>query len=452
MSIKPGILFFIVGLLAVSHVSKAQSPAGVVDEVVWVVGDEAILRSDVERVRNDYGSQLKGNPYCSIPEQLAIQKLFIHQAAIDSVDVSDSEVNQYVEQDITQKVMMAGSREKLEEYMRMPMTQIREELFDMFKDQLIAREMRRSLTKDVKVTPAEVRRYYKDLPEDSIPYIPTQVEVQILVLRPEIPQNEIDRVKDELRGFAERVNSGSTSFAALARFYSQDEGTRRAGGELDYVGRTDLDPAFAAVAFALTDPKRVSKVVQSDFGYHIIQLIDRRGDKVKVRHILRRPEVSSEAIDEALTRLDSIAADIRADKFSFDVGAQQISDDKDTRNNKGIMFNIKDGAQTSRFEMGDLPGEVARAVDKMQVGEISQPFTMTDRRGMKVCAIVKLRARIPAHRAIITEDFQVMKTAVEAKKSEDVINKWIKDKQAATYIRINEGWRGCDFQYPGWVK
>ena len=239
MSIKPGILFFIVGLLAMSHVCKAQSPAGVVDEVVWVVGDEAILRSDVERVRNDYGSQLKGNPYCSIPEQLAIQKLFIHQAAIDSVDVSDSEVNQYVEQDITQKVMMAGSREKLEEYMRMPMTQIREELFDMFKDQLIAREMRRSLTKDVKVTPAEVRRYYKDLPEDSIPYIPTQVEVQILVLRPEIPQNEIDRVKDELRGFAERVNSGSTSFAALARFYSQDEGTRRAGGELDYVGRTD---------------------------------------------------------------------------------------------------------------------------------------------------------------------------------------------------------------------
>lgn len=445
-------LFFIFGLLFLSSVCGAQSPVGVVDEVVWVIGDEAILRSDVERVRNDYGSQVKGNPYCSIPEQLAIQKLFMHQAAIDSIDVSDSEVNQYVEQDITQKVMMAGSREKLEEYMRMPMAQIREELFDTFKDQLIAREMRRSLTKDVKVTPAEVRRYYKDLPEDSIPYIPTQVEVQILVVRPEIPQTEIDRVKEELRGYAERVNSGSTSFTTLARFYSQDEGTRRAGGELDYVGRTDLDPAFAAVAFALTDPKKVSKVVQSDFGYHIIQLIDRRGDKVKVRHILRRPEVSYEAVDAALARLDSIAKDIREDKFSFEVGAQQISDDKDTRNNKGIMFNIKDGAQSARFEMGDLPGEVARAVDKMEVGEISEPFTMTDRRGMKVCAIVKLRARIPAHRAIITEDFQVMKTAVETKKSEAVIDKWIKDKQAATYVRINEGWRDCDFQYPGWVK
>ena len=452
MSRKLSIATLIYVLLISVSASMAQSPVGIVDEVVWVVGDEAILRSDVERVRNEYGAQVKGNPYCSIPEQLAIQKLFLHQAAIDSVEVSDAEINQFVEQDITQKVMMAGSREKLEEYMRMPMTQIREELFDLFKDQLTVREMRRTLTKDVKVTPAEVRRYYKDLPEDSIPYIPTQVEVQILVIRPQIPQSEIDRVKEELRGYAERVNNGSTSFTTLARFYSQDEGTRRAGGELDYVGRTDLDPAFAAVAFALTDPKKVSKVVQSDFGYHIIQLVDRRGDKVKVRHILRRPEVSDEAISAALARLDSIASDIREDKFTFDIGAQQISDDKDTRNNRGVMFNFKDGMQTSRFEMGDLPGEVARAVDRLQVGEISEPFTMIDRRGMKVCAIAKLRARIPAHRAIITEDFQVMKTAVEAKKSEDVIEKWIKQKQSSTYVRINEGWRDCEFQYPGWVK
>jgi peptidyl-prolyl cis-trans isomerase SurA len=448
-ALRISVILFFAGL---SFAVRAQSPVGVVDEVVWVIGDEAILRSDVERIRNDYGAQVKGNPYCSIPEQLAIQKLFMHQAAIDSITVSDSEVNQYVEQDITQKVMMAGSREKLEEYMRMPMAQIREELFDSFKDQLIAREMRRELTKDVKVTPAEVRRYYKDLPEDSVPYIPTQVEVQILVVRPQIPQEEIDRVKAELRGYAERITSGSTSFTTLARFYSQDEGTRRAGGELDYVGRTDLDPAFAAVAFALTDPKKVSKVVQSDFGYHIIQLIDRRGDKVKVRHILRRPEVSYEAIDAALARLDSIATDIRDNKFSFEIGAQEISDDKDTRNNHGLMSNFKDGAQTSRFEMGDLPGEVARVVDGMKEGEISKPFTMTDRRGMKVCAIVKLRARIPAHRAIITEDFQVMKTAVEAKKSEDLVNRWIREKQVSTYVRINEGWRNCDFQYPGWIK
>lgn len=430
----------------------AQHNNSVIDEVVWVVGDEAILRSEVERVRNEFGNQYKGNPYCTIPEQLAIQKLFLHQAAIDSISVSDSEVSNYVEQDLTQKVMMAGSKEKLEEYMRMPYSQIKEELFDTYKNQLTARQMRMELTKDVKVTPAEVRRYYKDLPDDSIPFIATQVEVEILEQYPKIPQEEIDRVKSELRAYAERVMQGGTSFTTLARFYSEDEGTRRQGGELDYVGRADLDPSFASVAFSLTDTKKVSKVVQSEFGYHIIQLVDRRGDKVKVRHILRRPQVSDEALEAALSRLDSISQDIKDAKFTFEEAAQALSTDKNTRNNRGLMYNYKDGMQTSRFEMGDLPGEVARAVDKMQVGDISAPFVMTNRQGFRVTAIVKLKERIPAHRAMITEDFQVMKDVVEEKKKEKLIDKWIRDKQASTYIRINEDWRGCEFIYPGWVK
>lgn len=445
-------LFTLIFVFFVASHIQAQHNNSVIDEVVWVVGDEAILRSEVERVRNDFGNQYKGNPYCTIPEQLAIQKLFLHQAAIDSISVSDSEVSNYVEQDLTQKVMMAGSKEKLEEYMRMSYSQIKEELFDTYKAQLTARQMRMELTKDVKVTPAEVRRYYKDLPDDSIPYIATQVEVEILEQYPRIPQEEIDRVKAELRGYAERVMQGGTSFTTLARFYSEDEGTRRQGGELDYVGRADLDPSFASVAFSLTDTKKVSKVVQSEFGYHIIQLVDRRGDKVKVRHILRRPQVSDEALEAALSRLDSISQDIREAKFTFEEAAQALSTDKNTRNNRGLMYNYKDGMQTSRFEMGDLPGEVARVVDKMQVGEISAPFVMTNRQGFRVTAIVKLKDRIPAHRAMITEDFQVMKDVVEEKKKEKLIDKWIRDKQASTYIRINEDWRGCEFTYPGWVK
>lgn len=453
---KNSFLYIVASLLltfaSTGNLATAQEKTNVIDEVVWVVGDEAILRSEVERARNEYGSHFKGNPYCTIPEQLAIQKLFLHQAIIDSVEVSDAEVSNYVEQDLTQKVMMAGSKEKLEEYMRMPYSQIKEELFSNYKDQLTARQMRQVLTKDVKVTPAEVRRYYKNMPEDSLPYISTQVEVEILVQQPKIPQEEIDRVKNELRGYAERITKGSTSFSTLARFYSEDEGTRRRGGELDFVGRTDLDPAFATVAFSLTDPKKVSKVVQSDFGYHIIQLIERRGDKVKVRHILRRPQVSYDAIDACLARLDSIGKDIKDTLFTFEQAAQELSTDKETRNNHGLMFTIKDGSQTSRFEMGDLPGEIARIVDKMEVGEISAPFSMIDRRGFKVCAIVKLKARIPAHRAMITEDFQIMKTVVEEKKKEKLIDKWIRDKQAGTYIRINEDWRNCDFQYPGWIK
>ena len=425
-----------------------------VDEVIWVVGDEAILRSDVERMRTIYGNEIKGNPYCVIPEQLAIQKLFLHQAAIDSVSVSDGDVAPYVEQDINEKVMMAGSKEKLEEYMRMPMSQIREELFEQYKNEMTARQMKQKITAGIKITPAEVRRYFRDLPQDSLPFIPTQVEVQILTRHPRIRREEIERVKEQLRGWAERIQAGTTSFSALARMFSKDEGSARMGGELEYYGRTQLDPAFANVAFSLTDPKKVSKVVQSEYGYHIIQLIDKRGDKIKVRHILRRPEVDPKDIESCMSRLDSIATDIKENKFTFEVGAQELSDDKDSRNNNGIMTNLnkETGVATTRFEMGDLPSEIARMVDKMEIGEISQAFTMTDKHGMETCAIIKLKNRIPAHRASITEDFQILKGTVEAKKSEEMIQQWIKDKQKSTYVRINEDWRNCDFTYPGWAK
>lgn len=426
----------------------------VVDEVVWVVGDEAILRSDVERLRNDYGNIIKGNPYCAIPEQLAVQKLFLHQAELDSITASEGEVNQYVDAEINRRVMMAGSKEKLEEYMRMPMTQIREELTELKRAELLAQRVTQELTKDIKVTPAEVRRHYKDMPEDSLPFIPTQVEVQILVQHPKITREEIERVKSQLRGWSERVTSGTTSFSALARMFSQDEGSARQGGDLGFFGKADMDPAFSNVAFSLTDPRKVSKVVQSEFGFHIIQLIEKRGDKIRARHILRRPEVDPKDIEACLARLDSISQDIKDERFTFDIGAREISDDKDTRNNHGLMVNTKEstGERTTRFEMGELPGEISRIVNDMEIGEISKPFTMIDSKGREVCAIVKLKNRIPAHRASITEDFQILKGAVEEQKRSEYIQKWIREKQKSTYIRIKQGWGECEFMYPGWVK
>ena len=450
LQMKKFICMALVALLSV--VSFAQND--IVDEVVWVVGDEAILRSEVERIRNDYGNTIKGNPYCVIPEQLAVQKLFLHQAELDSITVSDAQVNQRVEAKINERVLMAGSKEKLEEYMRMPMKQIREELFEQIRAELLTQEVRRSLTKDVKVTPAEVRRHYKNMPEDSLPFIPTQVEVQILVQHPRITREEIERVKEQLRGWSERVTSGTTSFSALARMFSEDEGSARQGGDLGFFGKADMDPAFSNVAFSLTDPNKVSKVVQSEYGFHIIQLIEVRGDKVRARHILRRPEVDQKDVEACLARLDSIAADIKDGKFTFEIGAQEISDDKDTRNNHGIMVNTKQntGERTTRFEMGELPGEVSRIVNDMEVGEISKPFSMIDKRGREVCAIVKLKNRIPAHKASVTEDFQILKGAVEERKSEEVVQKWIREKQKSTYGRIKQGCGECDFMYPGWVK
>ena len=444
-------------LFAVLFSLLSMAQKNVIDEVVWVVGDEAILRSDIEKRRLEYGSQVKGNPYCVIPEQLAIQKLFLHQAVIDSVNVTDEEVNQYVENDLNEKVLMAGSKEKLEEYMKMPMVQIREELFDMYKGELTAMRMREQLTEEVKVTPAEVRRYFKDIPEDSLPLIPTQVEVQILVLQPRIPQTEIERIKNLLRDYAERVNNGSTSFSTLARLYSEDPGTARQGGEMPYMGKAELDPGFANVAFSLTDTKKVSKIAQSEFGYHIIQLIDKRGDKMKCRHILKRPEVAQADIDSALVVLDSIVSDIRNEKISFEDAVRYASDDKDTRNNRGIVSNInrETGDTSPRFEMSELSAlspELARTVESLEIGEISKPFTMINSKGKTVCAIARLKNRSLAHRASITEDFQVMKNIVRNKKGEETIRNWIKEKQQSTYIRINPDWRDCEFQYDGWIK
>lgn len=456
MAIKGNMKRYTLALFAILCCLFSVAQKNVIDEVVWVVGDEAILRSDVEKQRLEFGSQTKGNPYCVIPEQIAIQKLFLHQAVIDSVSVTDSEVNQYVESEINERILMAGSKEKLEEYMKLSMVQIREELFDQYKNRLTAIRMRDQLTADIKVTPAEVRRYFKDFPEDSLPLIPTQVEVQLLVLQPRIPQEEIDRVKGQLRDYAERVNNGSTSFSTLARLYSEDPGSARQGGEMPYMGKGELDPGFANVAFSMTDPKKVSKIAQSEFGFHIIQLIDKRGDKLKCRHILRRPEVSQADIDSALVVLDSITSDIRNNKISFEDAVLYASDDKDTRNNRGILSNNKPtGETTTRFEMSELSAfstELARVVETLEVGEMSKPFTMINTKGKTVCAIARLKNRTVMHRASITEDFQILKAMVEEKKGEEVIEEWIKEKQKSTYIRINPDWRDCDFQYEGWIK
>ena len=297
-----------------------------------------------------------------------------------------------------------------------------------------------------------MRRYFKELPLDSVPFVPTEVEVQIIAQTPRIAPEEINRVKDELRDFTDRVTRGDATFQTLARLYSQDPGTARRGGELDYTGRGMLDPAFANVAFNLTDPKKISKIVESEFGFHIIQLIDKRGDKVKVRHILLKPEVGDSAINESLARLDSIASEIREGKYTFEEGASFISDDKDTRNNRGLMANRSERGQTSRFQLQDLPPEVAKAVDTLQVGQISAPFTMINERGKTVCVIAKLKSRTEGHKATITEDFQVMKDMVVEKRREQALHKWVVDKIKSTYVRVNEDYRNCDFEYEGWVR
>lgn len=430
--------------------------SSVIDEVIWVVGDEPILKSDVEEMRMQglaEGISFGSDPDFSIPEQIAVQKLFLHQAEIDSIQVTEAEIAQGVNQQINRWIEMAGSKEKLEEYRKQSINDMRSDLHDQFRDQQLIQKMKENLVKDVKVTPADVRAYFRNLPQDSIPFVPTEVEVEILVSAPRIKQAEINRVKDELRSFTDRVNKGETTFSTLARLYSEDPGSARQGGELGYVGRGILDPNFAAVAFNLTDPKKISKIVESEFGYHIIQLVDKRGDKINVRHILLKPKVSQDEIDAATHRLDSITNDIHAGKFTFEQAASYLSDDKDTRNNEGLMSNNTSTGMTSRFQMKDLPTEVARVVDTMKVNEISKPFEMINSKGKTVVAVVKLKSRTLGHKATITEDFQVMKDVVLNKEREKTIHDWVVDKIKHTYVRMLPQYRvPGKYEYQGWVK
>lgn len=429
------------------------SQDNIIDQVVWVVGDEAILKSEVEEERLAALSErrdIDGDPYCVIPEQLAIQKLFLNQAEIDSIEVDDSEIISRVDAQINFFIQQIGSEEKVEEYFNKTMTQIREKLRQNVRDGLTAQRVQQEIVGEIKVTPAEVRNYFNSLPYDSIPYIPTNVEVQIITKEPTVPQVEIDAVKAKLREFTERVNSGETSFSTLALLYSEDPGSRVRGGELGFMGRGQLLPEFANVAFNLQDPNKVSKIVETEYGYHIIQLIEKRGDRINCRHILLRPHVPTEAIDSSLVGLDSIADNIRNNKYTFEQAALYISDDKDTRLNNGLMPNPYDN--TSKFQMQQLPQEIAKVVDGLNVGEISDPFTMLDDNGKEVCAIVKLKTKIEGHKATISEDYQRLKDLVTAKMGEEKLKEWIKEKLKTTYVRIDPEWRNCDFKYEGWVK
>ena len=336
--------------------SAIYAQDNIVDEVVWVVGNEAILKSEVEEARMSAiyeGRKFDRDPYCVIPEEIAVQKLFLHQAELDSIEVSESEVIQRVDYMTNMYIANIGSREKMEEYFNKTSSQIRETLRENAREGLRVQKMQQELVGDVKVTPAEVRRYFKDLPMDSIPYIPTQVEVQIITQEPKVPLEEIESVKQTLREYTDRVNKGETSFSTLARLYSEDRASAINGGEMPFYGRGQLDPAFANVAFNLQEPDKISKIVESEFGFHIIQLIEKRGERIKVRHILLKPHVPEAALEAANARLDSIADDIRNNKFTFEDAASVLSQDKDTRNNHGLLPNPNNN--TSKFEMQELP-------------------------------------------------------------------------------------------------
>ncbi|HOD25806.1 MAG TPA: peptidylprolyl isomerase [Bacteroidales bacterium] len=444
---------YLIALMLAFASQSLHAQNNIVDEIVWIVGDEAILKSEVEAYRLQAlqeGQKFSGDPYCVIPEQLAVQKLFLHQAELDSIIVTDNDVITNVDRNINRMITVLGSKEKMEEYFGKPISKIREEQREYARNEQTIHLMKQSLLKGLSVTPAEVRAYYKSLPSDSIAIIPAEIEVEIITVEPRIPEAEIESIKERLREFTERVNNGER-FSTLAVLYSQHEATAKFGGETGFYGKGELMPEFAAVAFSLTDPTKVSRIVETDDGFHIIQLIEKRGDRVNCRHILLRPEVSATERNEAMVRLDSIADFIRKGKLSFADAAMFYSQDKNTRKNGGLMFNPNTG--TAHFQLEELPQEVSKVVYSMNIGEISAPFSMRNPdNDREICAIVRVKNRTKAHKATVEEDFVKLKDIVLQNKQEKLIREWIVNKQKGIYVRIDERWRNCDFQYPGWIK
>ena len=430
----------------------AQEADNIIDEIIWVVGDEAILRSEVENERKNMlyrGEKINGDPYAIIPEQMAIQKLFLNQAIIDSIEVSDEQVEAQVDAQMNMFISQIGSKEKLEEYLEKPISQLRSEWRTGIKNQSIQQQMQQKLCEDVTITPSEVRTYYERLPKDSIPFVETQVEVQMISLQPQVSKQQIDGIKNRLRDFTQRVNSGESEFSTLAILYSEDPGSAAMGGELGFKAKGAFVPEFSAAGFQLTEPGKISKVVETEFGYHIIQLIERRGDRANFRHILLTPKVSAKELSDARARMDTLRMDLDSAKFTFEEAARYLSSDKSSRNSGGLMTSKQTGA--ARMGMDELPAEVARVVARMEEGEISKPFMMKDPSTSRdQVAIVKLKKRVPGHKATYYDDYQTLKELYTAYQRQEIIENFIREKQRTTYVRIKPGWEKYDFKYPGW--
>jgi peptidyl-prolyl cis-trans isomerase len=442
----------VASLAAVMALAALAANNNIVEEVAWMVGDQPIYKSEIEEAYQQMlyeKTPLKGDPYCVIPERLALEKLFLHQADIDTVEVQESMVAQAVDQRLNYLVTNLGSKEKVEEYFRKPYAEFREQMSESMRNQYRIQQVQSNISKDLKVTPSDVRKYFSTLPDDSIPFIPLQVEAEIITINPRIPQQEIDDIKARLRDYADRVNRGESEFSTLAILYSEDGSSVR-GGEIGFLGKGHLEPEYAAVAFNLNDPKKASKIVETQYGFHIIQLIEKRGDRVNTRHILLRPKVAATDLNDAVARLDSLKADINAGKFTFEE-ATVVSQDKDTRNNHGRMVNAE--SNTTRFEMSQLPQEVAKKINDMEVGEISDAFVMTDpKRNCDIVALVKLTARIPAHKANLSDDYQTIKGMYENAAKQRMVDEWIAKKIKDTYVKIEDNWIDCEFEHDGWLK
>lgn len=443
-------LVILSGCIAFSNPIQAQDKT--VDQIVAVVGKNIILKSDIEEMfkqQQAQGITTEGDMKCEILENFLVEKLLLAEAELDTtIIVSDSQLNQNLEQRIQYFVSHLGSEKEVEAYFKKSIIDLKSDLEEVIKNQQMTQQMQTKIIDKVTVTPAEVRYHFKNLPEAEIPQIDAQIEYAQITVLPVISLEEEDRIKSTLRELKRRIESGESSFAPLAVIYSED-GAARNGGEMDYMGRGNLDPAFAAAAFNLKGDK-ISNVVKSDFGYHIIQVMDRKGEQIKTRHIIMKPKVSPEAMKKAFGQIDSIADFIRKGTFKFEEAALRYSYDKNSRNNGGMVINPE--TTESKWKLSELDPDDSKIITGMNVNEISKPFQSIDDKQRPVYKIVKLLTKTSPHKANMRDDYVELSNNYLNSKKEKTLDTWIRDKQSGTYVRIDPTYGNCNFKYQGWIK
>lgn len=436
-------------LVLISYVSISQE---VIDQVIAIVGNEVILKSDIENQYiqimsqgyNPDASDLK----CDILEELMFQKLLYLQSVKDSVVVTDKEVETELDRRLGVFINQLGSESKLEEFYGKSINEIKSDFRGIIKEQLLTQRVQSSLTANVKVTPSEVKTFFESIPKDSIPFVEAYYELSEIVISPVIGKAEKDATIEKLNGIRERILNGE-SFATLAILYSEDPGSSSKGGELGFVSRTDLVPEFASVAFNLTSTEDVSRVVETEYGFHIIQLIEKKGNMMNFRHILLTPSVSIDQIQAAETKAEEVYNLIATDSLTFDMAVKTYSDG-DSKYNNGKVMNPYYG--NTKLSDDFVDPYTRKAVAGLKPGEYSKPFLAANSKGIKVMKIVRLDVRVDSHVANLKDDYQEIQQYALQKENQKVIEKWINNKLESTYIKIDGSYSNCDFKFGDWYK
>ncbi len=421
------------------------------DKVIAVVGSDMILASDVEQelMRMKMQGELpEGDVKCQLLEQLLIQKLLLYQSKIDSLQPNETGIESEVERRLRYFINQIGSEKALENYFHKPMYEIKSDLREVIRDQQLTQQMRQKVVEKITVTPSEVKAFFKTIPTDSLPVLPEQYVIQQIAIYPPSSAQAKFAVKEKLLDLRSRILKGER-FSSLAMAYSEDLGSAKKGGELGFRTRDELVKSFADAAFNLADGQ-VSSIVESEYGFHIIQMIEKRNNQVNVRHILLKPQFSSDMLVEAKNKLDSITNRIKADSITFELACAYNSEDKKSRLNGGLVVNPE--TNTQYFQKEQIQPSDYYVIKKLAVGEVSEPFESRDEHANVIFKIVKIKSILQSHKANITDDYDVIQRMARQGRENEVFMKWVKDKQRITYIKIDPDFKDCKFSSAGWVK